>query len=286
MGFLFFVVSGFVIFWTLNRTKNPLDFIVSRFSRLYPVYWLAVVITFLSVNLWGLEGREVGVLDAVINLTMLQSFVGISPVDGVYWTLKVELIFYFWMFLLFLLNNHKNADLILVPIVVLSVIESLGVVEVNSVLSGILIKEHISFFISGICFYKIINDIDFKRSITILLICLISTIFTFTFMHFIFFTGIYLFFYLGITQKIRGLENKILVYLGGVSYALYLVHQNLGYIVINKFYEIGLGGEYGIGLAIIISFIISHILTFKVERPALHVIRSLYKRAKFKLDIR
>jgi peptidoglycan/LPS O-acetylase OafA/YrhL len=34
---LFFIISGFVIFMTLNRTKSALDFVVSRFSRLYPV---------------------------------------------------------------------------------------------------------------------------------------------------------------------------------------------------------------------------------------------------------
>ena len=33
---LFFGISGFVIFMTLGRTQTPADFIVSRFSRLYP----------------------------------------------------------------------------------------------------------------------------------------------------------------------------------------------------------------------------------------------------------
>jgi len=35
---LFFIISGFVIFMTLNRTRRPLDFVVSRFSRLHPTY--------------------------------------------------------------------------------------------------------------------------------------------------------------------------------------------------------------------------------------------------------
>ena len=42
---LFFAISGFVIFMTLERTKKPLDFIVSRFSRLYPAYWAALLLT-------------------------------------------------------------------------------------------------------------------------------------------------------------------------------------------------------------------------------------------------
>src|SRR5689334_21950406 len=43
---LFFMISGFVIFMTLENTKRPLDFIVSRFSRLYPCYWASVILTF------------------------------------------------------------------------------------------------------------------------------------------------------------------------------------------------------------------------------------------------
>lgn len=45
---LFFIISGYVIFMSLDRIARPLDFIVSRFSRLFPAYWAAVIIaTFL-----------------------------------------------------------------------------------------------------------------------------------------------------------------------------------------------------------------------------------------------
>jgi len=40
---LFFMISGFVIFMTLERTQRATDFVVSRFSRLYPAYWGALL---------------------------------------------------------------------------------------------------------------------------------------------------------------------------------------------------------------------------------------------------
>ncbi len=56
---LFFVISGFVIFMTLDRTRVPLDFVVSRVSRLFPAYWAAIVLTMLVTHWLGLPGKEV-----------------------------------------------------------------------------------------------------------------------------------------------------------------------------------------------------------------------------------
>ena len=97
---LFFMVSGFVIYWSIGSIKRPLDFVISRFSRLYPVYWCAVVFTFTLVYYFGLPGREVSFFQALVNLTMLQSYLKVPSVDGVYWTLAVEITFYFWVFLI------------------------------------------------------------------------------------------------------------------------------------------------------------------------------------------
>ncbi len=41
---LFFGISGFVIFMTLEKTQRLRDFVVSRFSRLYPAYWTTLAI--------------------------------------------------------------------------------------------------------------------------------------------------------------------------------------------------------------------------------------------------
>lgn len=43
---LFFIISGFVIFMTLERTSKPMDFVISRFSRLFPAYWFAIFLTY------------------------------------------------------------------------------------------------------------------------------------------------------------------------------------------------------------------------------------------------
>src|SRR4030095_2287642 len=41
---LFFMISGFVIFMTIEKTRTAMDFVVTRFSRLYPAYWASLLI--------------------------------------------------------------------------------------------------------------------------------------------------------------------------------------------------------------------------------------------------
>ncbi|WP_171165051.1 acyltransferase [Streptomyces sp. I05A-00742] len=90
---VFFLISGFVICMsTWGRSLG--DFVVSRVSRIYPAYWFAIFLTAGVITLWP-QVRSVENLDVVLtNLTMVQEAFGVWDVDGVYWTLFIELKFY------------------------------------------------------------------------------------------------------------------------------------------------------------------------------------------------
>jgi peptidoglycan/LPS O-acetylase OafA/YrhL len=90
---LFFLISGFVIAMSSwGRTVG--EFAVSRIVRLYPAYWVAIALTTLTlVAVPGDRGHR-SATDTLVNLSMLQTFLGISDVDRSYWTLAVELQFY------------------------------------------------------------------------------------------------------------------------------------------------------------------------------------------------
>src|SRR5688572_13967921 len=55
---LFFLISGFVILMTLEKTKSSADFFVSRFSRLYPAYWTAIILTVLFTTLLAVPFQQ------------------------------------------------------------------------------------------------------------------------------------------------------------------------------------------------------------------------------------
>jgi peptidoglycan/LPS O-acetylase OafA/YrhL len=91
---IFFIVSGYVIPFSL-KNKGLRDFWFSRFFRLYPAYWLSILLVVL------VGGSIPAVLTLIMNVTMFQKFVGVSDMIGVYWTLQIELIFYMLCSLLF-----------------------------------------------------------------------------------------------------------------------------------------------------------------------------------------
>ena len=274
---LFFMVSGFVIFWTLNRVDRPLDFVVSRFSRLYPAYWCAILITFTTVLCFGLPGREVSFVDAVANILMFHEYLGIPHVDGVYWTLTVELTFYFWMFVLYVSGNLNKVEYFFIPLIVVSIAHSLGVFELPNAIGKIFFLKYISFFMAGICFYKITHDDKTKLTLGVLFLSLISTIAIYSVKHFIVFSLFYVIFFLAVSGRMKALSIRPFVFLGSISYSLYLLHQNIGYVIINEFYKHQWSPLAGIFFSILLSVLLANFLSQHIEIPLLLYIRQTYK---------
>jgi peptidoglycan/LPS O-acetylase OafA/YrhL len=93
---LFFMISGFVILWTA-RDRRPSEFVVSRIARLYPEYWICVILSSIAFASVGVGAITFPMVAA--NFTMVPAVFGQPYVDGIYWTLFVELKFYglLWM---------------------------------------------------------------------------------------------------------------------------------------------------------------------------------------------
>lgn len=94
----FFLVSGFVIPISLERSGGVRDFAISRVCRLYPLYWfsLAAVLALPLVGVESLptdfEAEQPG--SSLVNLTMGQELVGVPHAIGLYYTLTIELVWY------------------------------------------------------------------------------------------------------------------------------------------------------------------------------------------------
>lgn len=91
---IFFAISGFVIPASLsgNRLEGTRAFIIKRFFRMYPLYWLSI--PFGLITSWYIWGKDISGTAILWNFTMVQEAVGYPSIQGLYWTLQTELAFY------------------------------------------------------------------------------------------------------------------------------------------------------------------------------------------------
>jgi len=106
---LFFLISGFVIAESA-RGKSAGDFVVSRGVRLFPAYWAGMIATTVVVTAWGRPELHVSPLQFLANITMLPRIFHQAPIDGVYWTLTIELTFYLLVLIVLLLGLGRFLD--------------------------------------------------------------------------------------------------------------------------------------------------------------------------------
>ena len=150
---LFFVISGFVIL--MSAWGRPMAaFVASRAARLYPAYWFAVLFT--GALLLVIAPDDVTIEQIVVNLTMGQSAFGVAHVDGVYWTLWVELHFYVIIggFLLIGITRNK----ILVFCGLWPIVASLAEASDAHLLSTLLQPTYAPLFAGGMLIYLLSQD--------------------------------------------------------------------------------------------------------------------------------
>jgi peptidoglycan/LPS O-acetylase OafA/YrhL len=297
---LFFIISGFVILLTLEKTKNWQDFIVSRFARLYPAYWISVlsVTTLMVFTNIICDRSSTGLLVKFLaNMTMLQTYFKVRHLDGTYWTLQVEMLFYLFMLLVFLTNSLKRVEAIscmaMLPIMGYHLLLNTKFHDLQLTLSNYLpLLNHFPLFFAGILFYKMKFDRVSPQRYLLVIGCFILQYILFFdggfsryyvsqseygFMLIIYF-NLFLFY---LTNRLNFIVNRVTLFLGSISYSLYLFHSYLG----SEFLIPGLV-EYAnfnfwlaaLGVALPMSLIIATLVNRYIEKPIMQYIRIQYKK--------
>ena len=278
---LFFLISGFVIFMTLERTRTAMDFVVSRFSRLFPAYWAAMALTAVFVYLLGMPEQRLSLRDLLLNLTMMQQILGGEHLDGSYWTLQVELFFYAQMLLWFALGQLKRIHVIILLWLGLA----MGYGEVvqhrmhfSYLARELMILRHIPFFALGILFYRLHTRPQENRlNYAMMGLCLVAigvaNPLVFLWVG-IACCGIFLLF---VNNLLAWLRGAFFVFLGSISYSLYLLHQAIGFALIHDLERRGVPSVLACLLTLAIVLTLASALTFVVERPAMRKIRSWWR---------
>ncbi len=276
---LFFIISGFVNFMTVEQVKGAGDFLYRRFTRLYPTYWICLIITFGLVSWWGLAGREVSANVALWNLSMVHELWGLQHVDGVYWSLLPELLFYALMALLLLIRQHQKIWLIS-SLWTLLIWGQLQYDWFGPAPAKLLNLHYGLFFIAGIHFYHLFKRRrHFAHHLFILLALLLSFRLYNDSTDRLWLFSFFLIFYLTIYGQMRWIKWRPLLWLGQISYAFYLLHQNIGYLILNELKSAwGATAWWMVFIPLPLVLLLAHLVTVYLERPIIKKLRSLFRR--------
>lgn len=286
---LFFIISGFVITMSLDRIRFGYQFVINRFSRLYPTYWISVIFTFVIIfinkQFFGFEPQNpLPISDFFYNLTMFQSYFGVKDLDGPYWTMIIEMLFYLVMLYLFLTKSLKHAVAFLIPLILLgTVLTEFHWFQPFSMayFKNFPLAQSLPLFVSGILFYKLFKKDKYLLLTSGLIICCY-------FLQVLLFTkvgranyyishpeykavlGVYFgLFFLFVFGKLRFIVNRTTLFLGKISFALYLIHQYFSiYFLIPNLQKIGVNYYVAAFLiALPACILIATGITFYIEKP-------------------
>ncbi|MGC5789443.1 acyltransferase family protein [Herbaspirillum huttiense] len=306
---LFFLISGFVIFMTLEKCKGFFDFMLRRWLRLFPAMLICSVIVYLTFTFLMPGVREVSLRAMLPGLTFIEprtwsKLLGSAQpiLEGSFWSLYVEVRFYAFAGLLFFalgevaaiagitLMFFIAASYELLPFVVPGA--SLHLLEIFPSWTS---AEYFGWFAAGALYYRFFqtramslfiaasvlavpaafttHQVSMSLSIpTVLAALLIAAFFAFS---------VY-------GEWLRPiLRSRLLLFIGYISYPLYLVHENIMVQLTLKLAKVATWIPLGLLPVLpILAVICLGWLIARFAEPALSsVIKPLYLRARALLRI-
>jgi len=113
----FFLISGFVIPYSLQSHGSLLKYAISRVFRIFPLYWAVLMITcfllWLRIPVLGHDAMNaLSWRSFAVHIFMIQSLFKIPNMVGISWTLVIEMVFYFVTAFVFLIKPSSLLRLI------------------------------------------------------------------------------------------------------------------------------------------------------------------------------
>lgn len=280
---LFFIISGFVIFMTLQRCHALADFATARLIRLYPGF-LACLCLALLVSLTTVTPYQV-----LANITMMPEILGARAIDGSYWSLAYELVFYALAgFCVLVMRWRTPEPACAVWIAVALAIRLSGLDLEFRLLERLTAAWFAHLFIIGIMLFRIHAGQATKLTWVLLLVGLEVA---FLGPHWAFqpisplvngamIAGFTALVWFSASPRGEALAIPPLRFLGRISYPLYLVHQAAGFQLIASLEAAGVEANLAIATTIAAAILAAWGITDLIEAPARHALRHRLRRTR------
>lgn len=247
---IFFVISGFVIAATVKPPDVDLRYIgkfaVKRSARLDPPYWLSIALEialiYVTLRLFHIEAKVPSYGQTAAHLFYAQNLLGFGDIAANYWTLCMEVQFYIFLALVFAFANRwqrGNASPQLARgIFALTGLWSLLIAAeiVGNPLQGLFLSHWYLFLLGATCYWSCVaHTIDRKVFLGYCALALIVFVLQLQKNHYVALNTLLavltaLFLYTAVLRQKMStwLTHRVLLYLGSISYSLYLFHAIIG----------------------------------------------------------
>ncbi len=292
---IFFVISGFVIFMTLERCKRGMDFTMSRFARLYPPFIFCMLLTALVAWLSGFNPRDVDVIDVLSHLPMAVGVFSHRYIDGSYWTLTAEICFYTLIALFFYQIQQRwyqgrssfdgvTRNPLVYGMLLWMVVCVLGRTFAPNELDRWQLAFNFQFghlFVAGIAIYGVTAGRKLVPALLLAMAALIGGMPDIAHVSAAASAKVLLFAALvwGASRlRLPDWAVVIASFLGGISYSLYLLHQSIGYNLIYHLEQRGMNANHAIAVTIAVMVLAAYLIRRYVEMPSQNALLQWYKR--------
>lgn len=246
----FFVLSGFIIFYIhqsdIGRKSNFMSFILKRFIRVYPLYWVILICKIFAslISSHAVSAYEPfefikSFLLLPQDRVILESPSLESQSIGVSWTLRYEIFFYFLFSLSLLLKPRVLIPIAIVWVVgiFLNLVEILNIPEQSFWVQFVFYERNLEFVFGCLAAYIVSKyEIFHGKLLCCVSVCLLAVAITNTKDSEFNAAGVSPVIAYGIPfmlliigsvflEKRKSLNTpKALVYIGTASYSIYLTH--------------------------------------------------------------
>jgi len=259
----FFIISGFVIIYSAGN-RGAGAFARARLARLAPAMLVCATVTMLVLTLWPGTVPAPDVLTYLKSASTVGLLAGAPYVDGSYWSITIELRFYLYVTLLLLVLRNTDAVRAVAVAWMAASFTAMAFYSFTP-LRILTLSPHSGFFIIGLIFYcwLILEDRRFVAWTLPPALALAAWQSFVEFEHIAEMQGGQTSVWVGIgAATVSVALVRLMAFgisaprlaatartLGAMSYPLYLLHQALGYRLIEGMVAAGLAPPAAIALA-------------------------------------
>lgn len=260
---MFFVISGYFMVSKILIGGGIFSTFINRYWRLYKSYILAIVLIVVWMLFMPLPGRATSLSEILCNMAFI-SHPGISYIDGAHWYIAVLV----EIQLLLSLSNviHSAERRLVIVVVTFFILQTALMCYIRFVCSLPLEAYWFGYGLQGmslgICFKCFERNMLFKIIAVALSLWLVHLNYLYVIYLAIFIMAVYPFKSKAAQIIDILLGNPFLVYIGSISYAWYLVHQNIGYCLMYYLIPTGTSNMLWLFIPVGFTFILSMIIDY------------------------